>query len=65
MIKDLIADILFLHASFRGFSQSYNYRHSLKQNVRDKLNYKRLADVYYAFHLNIFHDEHLDGQMTS
>ena len=63
LIKDLVADILFHHASFHGFCQSYNYRHGIKFLSRDRLNVIRLADIFYTFHLVQYHCEFLNSTL--
>jgi len=57
VFKNLIASILFNHASFRGFAQAYNYRHANIDFTRTKLNAKRLTDVFYTYELNKYYSE--------
>jgi hypothetical protein len=65
VFKNLIAAILFNHASFRGFTQAYNYRYANTDFSRVKLNAKRLTDVFYAYELNRYYSEFKSETLTS
>ena len=58
LLVDVVSAMLFQHSSFHAFCQSYNYRYGLINSVRDRLNAKRVAELYYAYHLIKFHGQH-------
>ena len=63
-LRNLIASILFNHASFRGFAQAYNYLHAKIDFSRIKLNAKRLTDVFYTYELNKYYSEFRKESLT-
>ena len=52
-----MADIMFKHASFRAFTDAYNYLHANDLAERFLLNAKRLADAFYCFELVKFYSQ--------
>ncbi len=62
-IKDLCSAILFQHSSFHAFTQSYNYRYCLNQAKRDRLNAKRVADIFFIFHIAKYYLEYTKGEL--
>jgi hypothetical protein len=57
LLNSLLSDILFKHSSFRSFSDSYNYQHSLAVKERFLMSPIRLADIFYSYELNKFWSE--------
>jgi hypothetical protein len=57
LLQAINASFFFQHCSFRNFSETYNYRYAHSANERFKLNYKRLCEVFYTWHLVKFYKE--------
>ncbi len=60
-----MADILFKQTSFRNFAAAYNFLRSNNSFARVDLYPKRLADVFFAYHLTKYYEQFNDEQLIS
>lgn len=51
LLESLLADFVFQHITFRSFCEAYNYKYANKDLYRFKLQYKRIAEVFFAWRL--------------
>jgi len=58
LLDSLLADIMFKQSSFRAFCDSYNFMHANPSQKRYYLNGKRIADIFYAYEILKFFNEH-------
>jgi hypothetical protein len=65
LLTNLMSDIMFKQSSFRGFASAYNYVHAKSNFERAKLDYRRLVEVFFCFHLTKYFDEILKLPLES
>jgi len=71
ILENFTSLILFSQVSFIGYSSAYNQRHATnqtnatKQQGRNHLNHKRLADAFFTYHLLKYFKEFLKKDLTS
>ena len=65
LLRALMADIYFKHSSFSAFSNSYNYQYQTKEFERDKLDYRRLIDIWFCFKLVEYFKEFYNKNLIS
>ncbi len=58
LLNSLLSDIIFKHSSFRAFADSYNFQCALDISERFHMSPIRLADIFYAYEINKFWNEH-------
>jgi len=58
LIENLMADILFKQSSFRAYTDTYNHLYVTSRFKRSLLDRRRLAEVFYTYHISKFFDEH-------
>ncbi len=59
LLKHFISDVVFKHATFRNFAQSYNNMQQQSIEQRFRMNPKNLASIFFCYHLQIFYYEEL------
>jgi len=63
LLDNLLADIMFKHTSFKGFTAAYNFINAPKIRDRFYLIPSRLTENFYVFHINKYFNEHFKGQL--
>ena len=48
LLKDVHASLLIQTSSFRSYAASYNYNRGFQLNDRNRLDYRRLIEIYMA-----------------
>jgi hypothetical protein len=62
----LLADIVYNHTTFRGFTNAYNYTKKYQNLNRFILDQKRLTEAFYTYHLVKYVNENiLEHQVKS
>jgi hypothetical protein len=51
LLQQLHSSILIQSSSFRSYAASYNYTRGYELTNRNRLNYKRLIEIYYCWQL--------------
>ena len=65
LLERLLADIIFKHSSFKGYTKAYNFIAAYNLQKRSNLQYQRLVEVFYAFHLTKYYKEFWNNNLIS
>lgn len=57
LLNEVNASILIQSSSFRSYAASYNFNRGLHTQDRDRLDYRRLIDIFYIWHLCKYYSE--------
>jgi hypothetical protein len=64
LLDNLLADLMFKHASFKSFTAAYNYTTALKSSNRYYLISARLTENFYCYHIQKYFLEFLNCNLN-